>query len=121
MQGASRPPTHFISSGSSLSSFVGATFAPLFLARGQPDKLVLKVGKNATMVPEQQLFTPIGPRLPSGSVTSSAVGPDPKEPSNSEPSMGQEGQRQGVLPGVLALAAGATRPGFGNISGSAKR
>lgn len=38
--GAGRTLTYFISSGSSLSSFVGVTLAPPFLARGQPDKLV---------------------------------------------------------------------------------
>lgn len=32
--------THFISSGSSLSSLAGVALAPAFLARGQPDKLV---------------------------------------------------------------------------------
>lgn len=34
--------TYFISSGSSLSSFVGVILIPLFLARGQPDRLWLK-------------------------------------------------------------------------------
>lgn len=34
--------TYFISSGSSLSSFVGVILIPLFLARGQPDRLCLK-------------------------------------------------------------------------------
>lgn len=33
---------YFISSGSSLSSLVGVTLAPLFLARGHPDRLGLR-------------------------------------------------------------------------------
>lgn len=37
--------TYFISSGSSLSSLVGVTLVPVFLARGQPDKLVSKEEK----------------------------------------------------------------------------
>lgn len=44
-------PTYFINSGSSLSSLVGATLSPLFLARGQPDKLVLK---EENMPPQSQ-------------------------------------------------------------------
>lgn len=40
--------THFISSGSSLSSLAGVTLAPAFLARGQPDKLVQKEDKSSS-------------------------------------------------------------------------
>lgn len=39
--------TYFISSGSSLSSLVGVILIPLFLARGQPDRLCLKREERA--------------------------------------------------------------------------
>lgn len=52
------PPTHFISSGSSLSSFAGAALAPLFLARGQPDKLVLQEEKMPQWFKDSSLTLP---------------------------------------------------------------
>lgn len=44
--------TYFISSGSSLSSFVGVILIPLFLARGQPDRLWLKREERAVSLAE---------------------------------------------------------------------
>lgn len=44
-----------MSSGSSLSSFVGVTLAPLFLARGQPDKLG---AENPDCDPGRRLLAP---------------------------------------------------------------
>ena len=63
-QAASRTPTHFISSGSSLSSFAGAALAPLFLARGQPDKLVLQEEKMSQWFKDSNFSTHLPPSTP---------------------------------------------------------